>query len=214
MRIYLVRHGETDWNKARKVQGSADIPLNAYGIHLAEETAEGLREVVFDVAYTSPLVRAKKTAEVILNGRDIPLFEADAIREMGFGSYEGMCCGGEHKDPKSVEFNKFFTDTANFVPAEGGESVQEVLRRTGQFLEELYQNPELKEKTILLSAHGASMTGLLNCMKGNLEIANFWIEGVPPNCGVTIVDVENGVPKIIKENQVFYQEPVRAWTAE
>ncbi len=214
MRIYLVRHGETDWNKARKVQGSADIPLNAYGIHLAEETAEGLKEVAFDRAYTSPLVRAKKTAEVILNGRDIPLFEADAIREMNFGSYEGMCCGGEHKEPESAEFNKFFTDTANFIPAEGGESVQELLQRTGQFLEELYQNPELEEKTILLSAHGASMTGLLNCMKGNLDIANFWIEGVPPNCGVTIVDVENGVPKIRKENLVFYQEAVRAWSVE
>ena len=58
MRLYMVRHGETDWNKAKKVQGRADIPLNAYGRELAEKTAEGLRGISFDLAYTSPLSRA------------------------------------------------------------------------------------------------------------------------------------------------------------
>ena len=49
MRLYMVRHGETDWNKAKKVQGRADIPLNAYGRELAEKTAEGLRGISFDL---------------------------------------------------------------------------------------------------------------------------------------------------------------------
>ncbi len=52
MKLYMVRHGETDWNKAKKVQGRADIPLNAYGRELAEKTAEGLRGIPFDLAYT------------------------------------------------------------------------------------------------------------------------------------------------------------------
>ncbi len=214
MRIYLVRHGETDWNKERRVQGSADIPLNDYGIYLAEETAKGLETVEFDIAYTSPLIRARKTAEVILAGRNGPLIDAPAIQEMNFGVYEGMCCSGEHRAPESAEFNKFFTDTGHFIPAEGGESVPELLERTGRFLEELNHNKELTGKIILLSTHGAAMTALLNCIKGNLDPGNFWAEDVPPNCGVTIVDVKDGVMKITEENRVFYKEPVRAWKVD
>lgn len=211
MRIYLVRHGETNWNRERKVQGSADIPLNDYGIHLAEETAKGLKDVEFDIAYTSPLIRAKKTAEIILAGRDVPLFEEPAIQEMDFGAYEGMCCSGEHRAPESTEFNKFFTDTGHFIPAEGGETVQELLERTGRFLKELAHKTELAGKKVLVSTHGAAMTALLNCVKGNLEPGAFWGENVPPNCGVTIIDVKDGEMKITEENLVFYKEPVRTW---
>lgn len=211
MKIYLVRHGETDWNKTRRVQGSADIPLNEYGVYLAEETAKGLNDVVFDVAYTSPLIRAKKTAEVVLSGRDVPMIDEPAIQEMNFGHYEGMCVSGEKKAPESEVFNRFFVDTAHYIPGRGGESVEQLLERTGRFLDELFQDPERQEQTILLSTHGAAMTALLNNIKGNMEISNFWVEGVPPNCAVTIVEVENGVPRIIDENHVYYKEAIRSW---
>lgn len=214
MKIYIVRHGETDWNKARRVQGHSDIPLNDYGRHLAEETAEGLKEVSFDLAYTSPLVRAKETAEIILKGRQIPLIEHEGIMELGFGAYEGMCCGGEHKAAESEVFNKFFTDTENYIPAEGGESVRQLLERTEQFLEMLYAKAELQEKTLLLSTHGAAMTALLNNIKGNCAVGEFWTQGVPANCAVAIVEVQDGVPRIIAENQIYYKEPVKNWKVE
>ena len=214
MKLYIVRHGETDWNKSRRVQGFSDIPLNDYGIYLAGETAKGLRDVGFDLAYTSPLIRAKKTAEVILGSRETPLIEDAAIKEMGFGVYEGMCISGEAKARESAEFNKFFTDTAHFIPARGGESVEGLLARTGAFLQELCASEENKEKTILLSTHGAAMTALVNHVKGNLETADFWKEGVPPNCAVTLVEVENKKPEIVFENRVYYKEAVRAWTVD
>lgn len=72
MRLYMVRHGETDWNKAKKVQGRADIPLNAYGRELAEKTAEGLRGISFDLAYTSPLSRQKKQHRLFCRGERSP----------------------------------------------------------------------------------------------------------------------------------------------
>ena len=62
MVLYVVRHGETDWNKVKRVQGHTDIPLNEYGRHLARETAKGLKETRIDLAITSPLIRAKETA--------------------------------------------------------------------------------------------------------------------------------------------------------
>ena len=58
MKVYLMRHGETDWNKARRLQGQSDIALNEFGIELAVKTAEGLKDVVFDAAFSSPLQRA------------------------------------------------------------------------------------------------------------------------------------------------------------
>ena len=168
MKLYIVRHGETDWNKARRVQGFSDIPLNEYGRHLARETAEGMKDIPFDLAYTSPLVRARETAEIILAGREIPLIESNGIKEMGFGEYEGMCISGKEKAPESEAFKKFFIDTGNFVPAKGGESIADIMERTGQFLKELCENQELQGKQILLSTHGAAMTALLNHIRGNL----------------------------------------------
>ena len=75
MLLYIVRHGETDWNKAGKVQGRTDIPLNERGRYLAEATAEGMKDVRIDFCYTSPLIRAKETAQIILGEREIPLVE-------------------------------------------------------------------------------------------------------------------------------------------
>lgn len=214
MKLYIVRHGETDWNKSRKVQGFSDIPLNEYGVYLAEETAKGLCDVAFDLAYTSPLIRAKKTAEVILKDRQVRLLDEPAIKEMGFGVYEGMCISGKEKAKESEDFNRFFTDTAHFIPAEGGETVEGLLDRTGAFLQQLCVSEELADQTILVSTHGAAMTALVNHVKGNLEIVDFWKEGVPPNCAVTLVEVVDKKPSIIFENKVYYKEAVRAWTVD
>ena len=141
MMLYIVRHGETDWNRRRKVQGHTDIPLNDHGRHLAEETAEGMKEIPIDMGYTSPLRRARETAEIILGERKVPLLDDDRIKEIGFGVYEGMCSGGEDPEPESAAFNLFFTDTASYVPPEGAESVEELYERTGSFLEELCSRP-------------------------------------------------------------------------
>ena len=84
MKLYLIRHGETDWNKERKLQGKSDIELNTFGRTLARKTAKHLRDLSFDLAITSPLKRAKETAEILLEGREIPLLEDERLAEMGF----------------------------------------------------------------------------------------------------------------------------------
>ena len=214
MRLYFLRHGETDWNVKRLVQGSTDIPLNEYGRYLARETAKGFKDVPIDVVYTSPLVRAKETAQLVLTDQNPVYIDEPRIREMGFGKYEGMCISGPEKSPKSPEFNKFFDDTVNFVPVEGGETMKELMDRTGDFLQELYENEELEKKNVLISTHGVTMTALLNHIKNNLSVECFWCEEVPPNCGVTIVEVKDGVPSILEESLVYYNEPVRKWRIE
>ena len=204
MRLLFVRHGQTEWNKQRKVQGHADIPLNEYGVYLAEKTYEGLKDEHIDVCFTSPLIRAKKTAEIVLGNRDIPVYDEEAIKEISFGEYEGVCIAGEHLEGDALEFNKFFSDTGAYVPAEGGESIEHLMDRVGRFLNSLYDNKELKDKTVLISTHGAALKAMMNCIKGINDTALFWNGGVSKNCAVAEVNVENKVPEIIYENKIFY----------
>ena len=164
MKLYLVRHGETDWNRARKIQGQVDIPLNEFGIHLAEETGKGLKDIPFDLCFTSPLGRAKQTAEIILKGRDVPVIEEPLIMEMAFGVYEGKCCSSEGWElPES--FHRFFDGPEEYEAPEGGEDFKQVKERVGKFLERIGSDDTLKDSTILITTHGAALAGMLNYIK-------------------------------------------------
>ena len=213
MKLYIVRHGETDWNKLRKVQGSVDIPLNEYGRHLAKGTAKGFEQIHFDLAYTSPLLRAKETAEIILENRETPLYTDERLREINFGIYEGMICDSSNDSEQFWAFDKMFTKPEEFVPVEG-ESIEELNCRTGEFLEELKTKFQGQNKQILIVSHGATLNALLNHAKGNHEIANFWPGNVFPNCGVAVVRIEDEGYIIEEEGVVYHQEEVYNWEWE
>ena len=89
MKIYVTRHGQTDWNVQGKTQGRADIELNEVGIKQAKQTKEELKNIDIDLIICSPLKRAKKTAEIINEGRNIPIIFDDQIIERNFGEFEG-----------------------------------------------------------------------------------------------------------------------------
>ena len=86
--IYLFRHGETDWNKERRLQGQSDIPLNAFGRELAIKTAAALETIPFDRAFSSPLDRAVETARILLGSRSTYLTTDHRLMEINFGDCE------------------------------------------------------------------------------------------------------------------------------
>ena len=86
----MIRHGETDWNAIGKLQGRTDIPLNETGIQQAEECSEFLKTSQWDVIITSPLQRAKQTAEIINKNIKVPVIEMDDFMERDYGDAEGM----------------------------------------------------------------------------------------------------------------------------
>ena len=96
MLLYIIRHGETQWNVEGRLQGQSDTQLNENGIRLAKVTAEGMKDIPFDLGITSPLSRAKKTAQIILGNRKVPLYEDARIQELSFGSWEGLGCRKEN----------------------------------------------------------------------------------------------------------------------
>lgn len=200
MLIYFIRHGETDWNKNGRLQGRVDIPLNEEGKKAALLTREGLKEVVFDVAFSSPLKRAYETAEIILTGRNVPIIKDERLREVGFGAYEGV-----KRSEWDENIQNFFARTELYFPKGEGEHLEKVLEREADFLRELFGNDTYKDSTILVSTHGAALSGLLTVIKGN-SIADFWAGGLHKNCGISIVEVKEGIPNILQEAILLYDE--------
>ena len=209
MKLYIVRHGETDWNKARKIQGQSDIPLNEFGRHLARETAKGLADIHFDLCFTSPISRAKETAQIILEGRDVPIIEEPRIEEMSLGEHEGKCCSSDGWELPE-EFHRFFDGPDKYRAPAGGEDFGQVRDRTGEFLEDLARNPQYADKQILVATHGAALAGLL-CYIRKDPLSRYWGTGVHKNCAVTEVVWENGEFHILSENVVYYKDKVEPW---
>lgn len=205
MLIYLMRHGETDWNKERRLQGQSDIPLNAYGIELAVKTAEALAEVSFDRAFCSPLGRAEETARIILGDRKTPLYTDARLKEINFGIHEGVCFDAAKQNPEDP-LHDFFCEPDQYVPPEGAESFAQVMERGHSFLQEKVLPLEGDCESVLVVAHGAFNRSLLSLVMG-LPLKDFWRIALP-NCAVSILSLEEGRLKVVEEGKVYYGKPV------
>ena len=177
--LYIIRHGKTDWNEAKKLQGKTDIPLNDEGRDMARKAHDEYLNLHIDECYSSPLVRARETAEILMEGRDVPIYVDGRLEEMGFGIYEG-------KDTYSIPdcpMNVFFNEPENYVDAPGGaESMESLINRTGEFLKEVIYPKLENNKDILIVGHGA-MNSAIICQVRKLPIKEFWSAGIP-NCEI------------------------------
>lgn len=201
MLLYVLRHGVTQWNKLKKVQGAMDIPLAPEGIELAEKTGEVLKDVHFDICFTSPLTRAKQTARCVLGDRDIPVIEDKRIQEIDFGVIEGTQFKDAQGKIVSHEMEIFFTDPLKFKRPENGEDISDILKRTGDFWREKTTDPELTDKTVLVSSHGCAVRALLQNIYQDHE--HFWHGCVPPNCSINLVEVKDGKAWLLEEDKVY-----------
>ena len=204
MKMYIIRHGQTPWNARKCLQGRSDVDLNENGIYLAELTGKALRDVTFDMAFTSPLIRAKHTAQCILAGRKAPIIEDERLIEISFGIYEGCCYAGANRQVPQQWIENFFHAPQDYVAAPGGESLDDVEKRTRNFMEDICSRKELQDKTILVSTHGCALRGLLNSIReSNRE--DYWHGGVSKNCAVSIVTCNRGEkPVLVEENHIYY----------
>ena len=203
MKLYLIRHGETDWNKIKRLQGATDIPLNENGEAVAKATSEGLKDIHFDMIFTSPLKRAYRTAELVRGEREIPLMIDERIQEICFGDYEGVILKAEGGNIPDPDFVFFFTKPDKYKTPPNGESIPELLKRTGEFLDELKHREDLQDKTILISTHGAAVRAMINNIE-KCEIYQFWRKGVHKNCGVSCAELIDGKYQVLWENKIYY----------
>ena len=201
MLIYVLRHGITQWNKLKKVQGAMDIPLAPEGIELAKRTGEALKDVPFDICFTSPLTRAKQTAHYVLGNRQIPVVEDKRIQEIDFGALEGVICFNDAHEYLNPEMEKFFTDPWKFERPAHGENIADILKRTRDFWEEKIHDVSLQDKTILIASHGCAVRALLQNVYQDPQ--NFWHGCVPPNCSVNVIEVTDGKAVFLEEDKVY-----------
>lgn len=143
----MVRHGETDWNAAGRLQGKTDIPLNDTGIGQAKEAAAHLKNSEWDVIITSPLKRARRTAEIIGAKVKVPIVDMADFQERGYGQAEGLL---------AEERLEAFPDKV--YP--GAETIGELKSRVMNGINEI--NREYNGKKILLVAHGGVINAILS----------------------------------------------------
>ena len=197
MEIYIVRHGETLWNKSKRLQGSRNIDLSEVGRNEARERGKQLENVDFDVIYSSPLNRAYETACIIRGERNIPIIKDDRLREINFGINEGMEPHQLKKD-KNNSFCKFFDDPGNYVPPENGESFQEVCNRTKEFMKQVIEPQRNKLNRVMIAGHGAMNKGIM-CYVLKHGIDEYWSGGLQKNCGVIMLNLDDNGYKQIGE---------------
>ena len=176
--LYLIRHGKTDWNQRHKLQGSTDIPLNEEGRRMAEAARGECLEIPFDVCFSSPLIRARETAEILFRGRDVPIFTDDRLKEMGFGDYEGQ---ENSFDIPDCPINVLFQSPEKYVESVGGaETFEQLFARTGSFLREVIDPLLARGMNILIVGHGAMNLSIISQIR-HLPIDQFWSTGIE-NC--------------------------------
>jgi len=167
--FYLARHGQTDWNKAMKVQGITDIPLNQKGLEQAQELAHKIKteNIKIDEILHSPLIRAAETARIIGKENGIICRPEPRLIEQNFGKYEGFECVGEKRF-------EFYDAKEHFLDSyEGGESMMRLGQRIYNFLDEIKSTKS--DKTYLFITHG----GIVRCIQSyfcdmtNNEYASF-----------------------------------------
>lgn len=144
--ICLVRHGETDWNKEGRIQGRTDIPLNSLGRLQAEKCGKYLAESDWDLIISSPLVRAKQTAEIISSYIRQPVITLEAFMKRGYGEAEGLAA-----KERILRF-----PYCHYPGQESRDSLTKRVMVGIGFIQDHYEN-----KRIILDAHGAVINTIL-----------------------------------------------------
>ena len=168
-KLYLIRHGETDYNNEMRFQGQIDIPLNRKGIEQAEKVAEFLKDIPLLAIYTSTLQRARTTAEIIGKAKGIKPQETDALREMSFGIWENMNSSNIRKK-YAKEWKDFFASPASTTIPKG-ESMSDVQKRAYPVVQQILD--EHPEGDVAFVAHGGIIRVLICTMLG-LDLNRAW----------------------------------------
>ena len=177
MKIYITRHGQTTWNASRKIQGQSDEGvLDETGISQAEGLREKIRNIEFDAVFSSPLRRARKTAEIAVGDRNVIVFD-ERLMERGYGEFEGVDYG-------AVEdfYDQIWDFEAEDLSEFGGiEPISEIFLRVEAVVQEIKE--KYPDGNVLIVCHGGVLRifhYVLSGLDKNSKLANFYTD----NCQV------------------------------
>lgn len=182
-KIYITRHGETEYNLKRLMQGTIDTKLSSRGLEQAACLRDRLAEIPFDRVLSSPLQRARVTAETILENRSESIEFFDELKEMDFGFMQGKdyeFLGREHPEL----YEQYSNAPAEFTIPEG-DSFREFQTRVLSILEEVEKMDD--SESMLIVCHGITKLVLVNELKG-IPLERIWDTEVAGNTALTVFE--------------------------
>ncbi len=191
MHLLLIRHGETDWNNERRLQGNTDTPLNANGIVQARRLARRIAGEELDALYASPLARARGTAEIIADQLGVVLTLDDRLKEKGLGDLEGLTL--EEFQAQYPELYQGWISSADHFPLPGEESPAQLRERIVAFLDDLRARHSNGTR-IGVVTHGGTISMFVSTLIG-LEVSKrspFWFD----NASITLADLTGARPRV------------------
>jgi len=161
LKLIMVRHGLTEWNKEQRLQGKFDIPISKEGEKQAEKLAERLKNEKIDLIYSSPQKRAYQTAQIINKHRKIRIIKEKNLREISYGILDGTSKKKREQNKKLRQiWQKRREDVMNFkIPK--GESFSDLLNRAKKVLNKILK---YNNKTILVVCHGQIKRALIQLL--------------------------------------------------
>ncbi len=190
-RIFLIRHGETNWNKEGRFQGQIDVPLNDNGKNQARKTFEYLRNISFNKAFSSSLHRPYETAQIILqNNKDLKIKKIDSLVEISHGLWEGKL-ESEIRENWPILLENWHKKPEEVIMPEG-ESIKDVSERSIEAFNSICLSQKDNDLTLLVAHDAVNKTLICNIL--GLNYSNIWMikQG---NGGITVIDLFNDPSK-------------------
>lgn len=196
--IYVVRHGATEWNKAGRIQGQLDVPINAEGRNQAALAAQSLTAVNATALYSSDLLRTFETAQIIGQQTGLQVIQKPNLREIHFGQWQGLTsqeiC---QRDPDIYAARREYPHT---IPPPGGESWRHFYHRAIQAVQQILRVSDAQH--LIISTHSGVCTAL------GLEALGLGYKGNRPfgsaNCAIHTIAIENQQWEAIALNDVSH----------
>lgn len=199
--LYLVRHGQTDWNVEKRLQGHVDIPLNHQGLLEAKSVAEELQDQTFDAIYSSPLQRAFNIAQIINQKHQNEIQIHADLKETTYGSMEGAFVADYHRVCKDrlVNYQHMNNqDRSHFKPVPDAESYFEVFNRVKPLIQQMIKKHAGRQ--ILVVTHGGLMRSLF-AMLTEIDVLKLQIQ----NGGYLRIKGDENHFSILDYTRIFIQ---------
>ena len=196
--IYIVRHGQTEWNLLGKTQGHGNSDLTPKGIEQAELLADSMTKYPIDYIYSSDLGRAYQTAEIIGNKLNIEVEKTEALREMNFGTWEGRIIKDIiEEDP---ELYKMWRNEPHIAKIPQGETLSQIKERTDAFIKEI--NEKYDGKHIVLVTHSLCARIMLLSFLDS-DVKNIYRIN-QANTALNIIELRDYGPVVMKMNDTTH----------
>lgn len=202
MRVYLTRHGLTEWNVEKRMHGRKNANLTTEGIEGAKKLGKSLENIEFDCIYSSPSPRALDTAKYIRGNKDTKIVTSEFLKEINFGKWEGMLEVDAEKD-NPEQFYNLWNKPEVFEPVQGGEKIEDLIERVKNWFYSIIENTQ--DENILIVTHGVVKRAFYTFIKNN-EIKNFWDEPHISNTSLTIIDINNNKIEFVLEADTSHLE--------